>query len=365
MNTVAIIDRTTSEVVWVLTDGVIGQHTTHMLSDDVPGAGNILVFDNGHVSWSVIPTQYYSRIVEIDPVTKTFPYIYTAESSGLPPWTFFSNFASGVQRLANGNTLIAETRWGRIFEVTDSGQMVWEYIVPYKDSEDSNQIYRAYKEPLEWAGPHFTPDLTLSADDAPEPVPAGGFFDYTIQVENSGLEPAVGVELSGATPVGTVFESISDSAGWDCSTPAVGETGLITCTRSNLSAGSAALLTMVVRVDPCIGEGTTISATAAASSLGTDANPADNTVTVEATGANNPLIPDLTAGLINSRQDVQLEWEDLAPARGYYVSRSTTPDGGFAAVTELLFENNYIDIEAVSSSDDYYYLIDIDCPPAD
>ncbi|MBW4590549.1 arylsulfotransferase family protein [Aetokthonos hydrillicola Thurmond2011] len=48
-----------------------------------------------------------------------------------PPQNFFSSYISGAQRLANGNTLITEGAFGRIFEVTVTGEIVWEYINPY------------------------------------------------------------------------------------------------------------------------------------------------------------------------------------------------------------------------------------------
>ena len=37
---------------------------------------------------------------------------------------FFSMFKSGAQRLPNGNTLIVESNWGRIFEVQQKGDIV-------------------------------------------------------------------------------------------------------------------------------------------------------------------------------------------------------------------------------------------------
>jgi hypothetical protein len=72
-----------------------------------------------------------SRILKIEPTTKQIVWQYTAEDSGLPPWTFFSSFVSNAQRLQNGNTLITEGMNGRIFQVTDKGQIVWEYYSPY------------------------------------------------------------------------------------------------------------------------------------------------------------------------------------------------------------------------------------------
>ncbi len=37
----------------------------------------------------------------------------------------------GAQRLANGNTFICESAFGRLFEVTPEGETVWEYIIPF------------------------------------------------------------------------------------------------------------------------------------------------------------------------------------------------------------------------------------------
>jgi hypothetical protein len=34
---------------------------------------------------------------------------------------------SNAQRLPNGNTLICEADFGRLFEVTAQGELVWEY----------------------------------------------------------------------------------------------------------------------------------------------------------------------------------------------------------------------------------------------
>ncbi len=36
-----------------------------------------------------------------------------------------------AQRLANGNTFICESAFGRLFEVTPEGETVWEYIIPF------------------------------------------------------------------------------------------------------------------------------------------------------------------------------------------------------------------------------------------
>ena len=64
--------------------------------------------------------------------------------------SFFSPYISNAQRLPNGNTLINEGWFGRFFEVTPEGGVVWEYINPYfggstRLQEQTNQVFRAYR----------------------------------------------------------------------------------------------------------------------------------------------------------------------------------------------------------------------------
>jgi hypothetical protein len=61
-----------------------------------------------------------------------------------------------AQKLPNGNVLINEAAFGRIFEVTVDGTLVFEYINPYFTQyrvpellpafpHESNALFRAYK----------------------------------------------------------------------------------------------------------------------------------------------------------------------------------------------------------------------------
>jgi len=43
---------------------------------------------------------------------------------------FFSSEISGAQRLPNGNTLICAGIVGNLFEITPTGEMVWQYVNP-------------------------------------------------------------------------------------------------------------------------------------------------------------------------------------------------------------------------------------------
>ncbi len=113
---------------------IIGQHHAHIIPKGLPGAGNLLVFDNGGSSGYGFtnPTAHQrrqflaragSRVLEVNPVTLELVWSYAGPR-------FFGSNISGAQRLPNGNTLVTEGPGGRLFEVTREGQIVWEYIYP-------------------------------------------------------------------------------------------------------------------------------------------------------------------------------------------------------------------------------------------
>jgi hypothetical protein len=55
---------------------------------------------------------------------------------------------SNAQRLPNGNTLICEGDFGRLFEVTRDGELVWEFVNPYFGEGPTginNRVFRAYR----------------------------------------------------------------------------------------------------------------------------------------------------------------------------------------------------------------------------
>jgi hypothetical protein len=153
LNMVVIVDKPTGNIVWIADNLTIGQHHSHVIAKPLPGAGNILVFDNGlsnvnHNPGDVL-ARSHSRVLEINPLDQEIVDEYTASDSGFPDWWFYSHFISSAQRLPNGNTLICEGSNGRIFEVDAAGQLVWEFINPLFFSDPSgiqtNRVYRAEK----------------------------------------------------------------------------------------------------------------------------------------------------------------------------------------------------------------------------
>ena len=176
-NIIGIIDRKTGAIVWRLgpdfpapngskvprpVDQIIGQHDAHIIPAGLPGAGNLLVFDNqGEAGYprAGTGTQARSRVLEIDPVKKEIVWQYTGADSGRVAWSFYSSFISSARRLPNGNTLIDEGMNGRVFQVTPKGEIVWEYVSPYfsesRNGGDgqpvlSNTLYRAQPLPYDW-----------------------------------------------------------------------------------------------------------------------------------------------------------------------------------------------------------------------
>jgi hypothetical protein len=134
------------------------QHDVQWIRPGLPGAGNILVFNNGEPD-----TRPFTTIVEIAPAMnadgsykleqdkaygpKELAWEYNPE----PEEQFFSWFISGAQRLPNGNTFINAGANGRQREVTSSGDIVWEYA--FKNEVDAPHVmFRANKYPPDYSG---------------------------------------------------------------------------------------------------------------------------------------------------------------------------------------------------------------------
>ena len=147
ISTVVRISRWTGDIEWELGPPPLsGQHAINPLPN-----GNLLLFDNGpfrvdqrRVSQSAAP---FSRVLEVDPLTITI----VCEYRDAVPHAFFSALISNAQRLPNGNTLINEGLYSRLFEVTPEGDVVWEYVNPYfgpdtaEPRAQTNNVFRAYR----------------------------------------------------------------------------------------------------------------------------------------------------------------------------------------------------------------------------
>ena len=139
------VDKTTGRVVWHAGPDILAQQHTPIEMED----GSVLCFDNGN--WRPGSTNPFSRALQFDPKTMQITWSYVDQSA----ISFFSPFMGGAERLWNGNTLICESAFGRLFEVTPDGQVVWEYVIPDFASYPSpanqfvkgatNSVFRAHR----------------------------------------------------------------------------------------------------------------------------------------------------------------------------------------------------------------------------
>ncbi len=180
-----------------------GNHHVSWIPAGYPRAGNILIFNNAQ---NLFEHTQQSYAMEINPYLNSSSnsvgsYVNPPEA-GYYSWSpghntdksprllsnqlvwewhskavhgMFNHIGGGVQRLINGNTLICSDQEGHLIEVTDAGEVVWEYINPVsisgilKFKRDNwpmdNGLFRAYRyrasdPPL--AGRTLTPGATIT-----------------------------------------------------------------------------------------------------------------------------------------------------------------------------------------------------------
>lgn len=118
------------------------QHNVKWIENEKPGAGNLTLYNND------IPGRKdslnYSAIFELKlPKDEKGNYILEKDrpfGPVQPFWkyiakdtvSFYSSFISGAHRMKSGNTFINEGAKGRFFEVTPEGEVVWEFLNPYR-----------------------------------------------------------------------------------------------------------------------------------------------------------------------------------------------------------------------------------------
>jgi hypothetical protein len=120
----------------------------------LPEPGRIQIFNNRLHSFA---DDRQTEVLEIDP--------HDGSLGGSVAWRyrspgFFSPTSGTQQALPNGNVLITSTRGGRTFEVTRSGEIVWQWVPPY-------QPVRAVR-----VAPDACPQLTRLDIQAPRAVAA-------------------------------------------------------------------------------------------------------------------------------------------------------------------------------------------------
>ena len=151
------------------------QHDAQWIEAGRPGAGNMLVYNNGVNR----PGGNYSSADEFaTPVDASGKYSVTSGSAYAPSqlaWTYaglkgsqwYETDISGAYRLPNGNTLLCYGTHGVLVEVTQSGDVVWQYVNPVTNTgpmfqgdtsglddrgHNLNAVFRVRRYPPDYAG---------------------------------------------------------------------------------------------------------------------------------------------------------------------------------------------------------------------
>ncbi|MBI5863035.1 MAG: aryl-sulfate sulfotransferase [Planctomycetes bacterium] len=147
---------------------LFSQHDVRWIPDGMPGAGHLMVFNNGEGRRD----GRYSSIVEFAPPTDSQGRYRLDKGKPFgpekPAWEyaaankpdFFSSHISGAERLPNGDTLVCSGEQGRIFEVTRNGEIVWEYVNPYLERNGPREDFLPFgppRGPRREGGPNSRP----------------------------------------------------------------------------------------------------------------------------------------------------------------------------------------------------------------
>ena len=216
---------------------LFSQHDARWIETGSPGAGNILIFNNGRNR----PDGDYSSVDEIvPPVDELGDYYLEPDSaygpgdaswsfSAEPPESFYAASISGAHRLPDGNTLICIGPEGTFLEVTPAKEVVWTYVNPMSESGLLTQgqpgllnaVFRVHRygpDNPAFVGKDLTPGDPLELFTRPIPVPGG----------ESTTEP---MTASRVTPAGDWIQ-----VDWDASSCMADEYNLIFGPLADLSA---------------------------------------------------------------------------------------------------------------------------------
>ncbi len=157
---------------------LFNQHYPHWIEDGLPGAGNILVYNNGV---GRLDGNYSSADeIVLPPMNKDGSYFRESGETFGPEsaiWTcdnvdgqqFYSPIISSAQRLSNGNTFICAGQPGDMFEVNEACQEQWSHF-------DGSMQFRAARIDIRDTRLR---DLLWCAPDLAEPYNTLNFFDVS------------------------------------------------------------------------------------------------------------------------------------------------------------------------------------------
>lgn len=146
-NTIAIINKENGDITWrwggFLT--LAHPHDVSLLDN-----GDVMVLGCGiHLAGMEAG---YSEILQIE--TKNNNIVWEFREYSVVD--FYTPCKGSLQRLPNGNTLICEGDTGRIFELTEGKEIVWEYVNPFYQTSPiygrNNMLFGVYRYGHDYQG---------------------------------------------------------------------------------------------------------------------------------------------------------------------------------------------------------------------
>ncbi len=122
LNLIMVVDPATRKVKWHRVGPWMAQHDPDFLPN-----GRISVFSNNDDQTEDGSRLSGSTIIEVDPVSGETHVQY----GGVPHQQFYTRVRGNHQNQENGNTLIVESRGGRVIEINRKGEIVWKFINRY------------------------------------------------------------------------------------------------------------------------------------------------------------------------------------------------------------------------------------------
>ncbi|MGE3713440.1 MAG: arylsulfotransferase family protein [Alphaproteobacteria bacterium] len=137
---IAVIDTEKEAVVWAAKGIWLRQHAAQFTRD-----GTITFLDNQGMRTA---DSIYSRILAINPATRDTTILYAPSKE-----RFFTRYMGSHQMLDNGNIFINSANQSRLFEVNNSGEIVWRYQLPVKTSNRITGAARYTREYVDFLNP--------------------------------------------------------------------------------------------------------------------------------------------------------------------------------------------------------------------
>jgi uncharacterized repeat protein (TIGR01451 family) len=170
-------------------------------------------------------------------------------------------------------------------------------------------------------------DISVAATGTPSPVNSGGQITYTVTVSNTGTDEAGDVVVSTSTPAGTTFASLAEPEGVDCTTPAPGGTGAITCRIAAIPAGGSVAIPIVLNVTAA--DGATLDFTTSATTTATDTNLTNNGAAVQTSviaPVDPPVVTSVTKLVVAGKPfRIKISGSNLQPGVQVFIGADETP----------------------------------------